>query len=97
MDFTDAITYYRVSTVNYLAAGSCNFNDGGVSLWPLNQIVNDTQFYVRDAVIDYIDYNGRVSPAIEGRLKFITDYNCSDDHDHITNCNDIPASAKSHA
>ena len=29
VDFNDASTYYRVSTVNYLAAGSCNFNDGG--------------------------------------------------------------------
>jgi 2',3'-cyclic-nucleotide 2'-phosphodiesterase/3'-nucleotidase len=70
VNFTDASTYYRVSTVNYLAAGSCNFNDGGVSLWPLNQIVNDTQFYVRDAVIDYITAMGTVSPAIEGRLLF---------------------------
>ena len=25
MDFTDAATFYEVSTVNYLAAGSCNF------------------------------------------------------------------------
>jgi 2',3'-cyclic-nucleotide 2'-phosphodiesterase (5'-nucleotidase family) len=73
VDFTDASTYYTVSTVNYLAAGSCNFNDNGVSLWPLNQIVHDTQFYVRDAVIDYIDFKDIVSPAIEGRLAFITD------------------------
>lgn len=73
IDFSDAATYYRVSTVNYLAAGSCNFNNGGVSLWPLNQIVNDTQYYVRDAVIDYITAMGTVSPAIEGRLSFITD------------------------
>ncbi len=70
VDFTDASTYYKVSTVNYLAAGSCNFNDGGVSLWPLNQIVNDTQYYVRDAVIDYITAMGTVSPKIEGRLVF---------------------------
>ncbi len=68
VDFEDADTYYKVSTVNYLAAGSCNFNDGGVSLWPLGQIANDTQYYVRDAVIDYIDYMETVSPAIEGRL-----------------------------
>jgi hypothetical protein len=40
VDFDDADTYYRVSTVNYLAAGSCNFNNAGISLWPLNQIVN---------------------------------------------------------
>ena len=73
VDFADASKYYLVSTVNYLAAGSCNFNDNGVSLWPLNQIVNDTQYYVRDAVIDYITAQGTVSPAIEGRLKFISD------------------------
>ncbi|HMB24935.1 MAG TPA: bifunctional UDP-sugar hydrolase/5'-nucleotidase, partial [Anaerolineales bacterium] len=73
IDFTDADTYYKVSTVNYLAAGSCNFNDGGVSLWPMDQIVSDTQYYVRDAVIDYITDMGSVSPAVEGRLNFISD------------------------
>jgi hypothetical protein len=35
--------------------------------------VADTQYYVRDAVIDYTTYKGTISPAIEGRLKFITD------------------------
>ncbi len=70
VDFSDAATYYKVSTVNYLAAGACNFNDNGVSLWPLDEIVNDTQYYVRDAVIDYIKAMGVVSPAIEGRLVF---------------------------
>ncbi len=74
VDFKNASKYYKVSTVNYLAAGSCNFNDNGVSLWPLNQIVNDTQYYVRDAVIDYITaQRAPISPAIEGRLKFVTD------------------------
>ena len=73
VDFNDASKYYRVSTVNYLAAGSCNFNDNGVSLWPLNQIVNDTQFYVRDAVIHYITDMVKVSPVIEGRLQFVSD------------------------
>jgi 2',3'-cyclic-nucleotide 2'-phosphodiesterase/3'-nucleotidase len=73
IDFTDADTYYNVSTVNYLAAGSCNFNNNGVSLWPLDQIVHDTQYYVRDAVIDYITATGTVSPAVEGRVNFITD------------------------
>jgi 2',3'-cyclic-nucleotide 2'-phosphodiesterase (5'-nucleotidase family) len=73
VDFTDATKYYNVSTVNYLAAGSCNFNDGGVSLWPLSQTVNDTQFYVRDAVIDYLKaQTAPISPAIEGRLQFVT-------------------------
>ena len=58
VDFADASKYYNVSTVNYLAAGSCNFNDGGVTLWPLSQIVHDTQYYVRDAVIDYVTSHG---------------------------------------
>jgi len=71
VDFTNATKYYNVSTVNYLAAGSCNFNNGGVSLWPLSQIVHDTQYYVRDAVIDYVKAQpGPISPAIEGRLVF---------------------------
>ena len=72
VDFLDATTYYTVSTVNYLAAGSCNFSDNGVSLWPIDQIVNDTQYYVRDAVIDYIDaQSGPIAPDIEGRLQFL--------------------------
>ena len=71
VDFTDADTYYRVSSVNYLAAGACNFSDAGASLWPLDQIVADTQYYVRDAVIEYVDAStGPISPAIEGRLVF---------------------------
>ena len=70
VDFTDADTYYNVGTVNYLAAGSCNFNDEGVTIWPLDQIVADTQYYVRDAVINYIMAMGTISPAIEGRLVF---------------------------
>jgi 2',3'-cyclic-nucleotide 2'-phosphodiesterase/3'-nucleotidase len=73
VNFGDATKYYKVSTVNYLAAGSCNMNDAGVTLWPLNQIANDTQYYVRDAVIDYVTHLGTVSPAIEGRLSFLTD------------------------
>ena len=71
VDFTDAATFYRVSTVNYLAAGACNFSQGGASLWPLDQIVADTQFYVRDAVIEYVDAQADpIAPAIEGRLLF---------------------------
>ena len=70
VDFLDATTYYTVSTVNYVAAGSCNFNDDGETLWPLDQIVADTQYYVRDAVIDYIMDQGTISPMIEGRLVF---------------------------
>ena len=72
VDFADAATYYNVSTVNYLAAGSCNFNDAGVTIWPLSQIVADTQFYVRDSVIDYITAMVTISPAVEGRLVFPT-------------------------
>jgi 2',3'-cyclic-nucleotide 2'-phosphodiesterase (5'-nucleotidase family) len=71
VDFTDATKYYKVSTVNYLAAGACNMSDAGVTLWPLNQIANDTQFYVRDAVIDYVKAQGTVNPLVEGRLNFI--------------------------
>jgi 2',3'-cyclic-nucleotide 2'-phosphodiesterase (5'-nucleotidase family)/PKD repeat protein len=71
VDFTDAMTYYRVSSVNYLAAGACNFSDSGMTLWPLDQIVADTQYYVRDAVIEYIDDQpGPISPMVEGRLLF---------------------------
>jgi len=73
VNFNDANTYYKVSTVNYLAAGSCNMSDAGKTLWPLNQILNDTQYYVRDAVIDYVlAQSGPISPAIEGRLAFKT-------------------------
>jgi 5'-nucleotidase/UDP-sugar diphosphatase len=68
VDFSDAGTYYDVSTVNYLAAGSCNFNNAGETIWPLDQVVADTQFYVRDTVIDYIEAMGTVSPAVDGRL-----------------------------
>jgi len=73
VDFTDATTYYNVSTVNYLAAGSCNFNNDGETIWPLDQITHDTQFYVRDTVINYVDaQTGSINPAIEGRLVFPT-------------------------
>jgi len=73
IDFADATTYYTVSTVNYIAAGSCNFNDAGETIWPLEQITSDTQLYVRDSVIDYVDAQvGPISPAIEGRLVFTT-------------------------
>ncbi|MBN1137003.1 MAG: 5'-nucleotidase C-terminal domain-containing protein [Anaerolineae bacterium] len=74
VDFDDAGTYYTVSTVNYLAAGSCNFRDEGVTLWPLDQIVEDTQFYVRDAVINYVADQGTISPAIEGRIQFLAEH-----------------------
>jgi 2',3'-cyclic-nucleotide 2'-phosphodiesterase/3'-nucleotidase len=72
VNFLDSTKYYTVSTVNYLAAGSCNFNNGGVSLWPLDpaSIVADTQYYVRDAVINYATAQGTVTPTIEGRLQF---------------------------
>lgn len=75
VNFSDPATYYRVSTVNFLATGSCNFNNAGVSLWPLGRTIATTQTYVRDAVINYIRSKSTVSPAVEGRLKFdTTDY-----------------------
>ncbi len=71
VDFTDATTYYLVSSVNYIAAGSCNFNNDGETIWPLDQIAYDTQLYVRDSVVNYVDAQvGPISPAIEGRLVF---------------------------
>jgi hypothetical protein len=71
VDFTNSHKYYRVSSVNYLAAGACNFSDAGKSLWPLDQIVADTQYYVRDAVIEYVQaQTAPISPTIEGRLLF---------------------------
>jgi 5'-nucleotidase len=71
VDFTDASTDYLVSTVNYVAAGSCNFNNDGETIWPLDQIIADTQLYVRDSVINYVDAQpGPIAPAVEGRLVF---------------------------
>ena len=65
IDLTDAGTFYNVSTVNYLAAGSCNFNNDGDTIWPLDQIIADTQLYVRDSVINYVD--AQAGPAPEGQ------------------------------
>jgi hypothetical protein len=72
VNFLDATTYYTVSTVNYIAAGSCNFNNGGVTIWPLNQIVADTQNYVRDVVIEYIPTLSQpINPVVGNRLRFL--------------------------
>jgi 2',3'-cyclic-nucleotide 2'-phosphodiesterase (5'-nucleotidase family) len=63
---------YTVSTVNYIAAGSCNFNNAGETIWPLDQIIADTQFYVRDVVTEYVPTLPQpIAPAIEGRLVFV--------------------------
>lgn len=71
VDLMDDVTTYTVSTVNYVAAGSCNFNDDGVTIWPLDQITHDTQLYVRDSVINYVEAQTEpIAPAIEGRLVF---------------------------
>lgn len=73
VNFLDATTFYTVSTVNYIAAGSCNFNNGGVTIWPLNQIVADTQNYVRDVVIQYIPTLAQpiAPPPYEGRIRVL--------------------------
>jgi uncharacterized repeat protein (TIGR01451 family) len=69
--FTEDYTY-TVSTVNYIAAGSCNFNNDGDTIWPLDQIVADTQYYVRDSVVDYVGaQTGPIAPMVEGRLRFL--------------------------
>lgn len=70
VDFNDAATFYYVSTVNYLGAGACNMSDNGQSIWPLDQIEHDTQYYVRDVTIAYIQAHSPISPAIEGRVTF---------------------------
>jgi len=63
---------YTVSTVNYIAAGSCNFNNDGETIWPLDQITEDTQYYVRDSVADYVKaQTAPIAPAVEGRLQFL--------------------------
>ncbi len=72
VDLTDAGTTYLVSTVNYVAAGSCNFNNDGETIWPLDQIAYDTQYYVRDTVINYTEAQGVINPLVEGRLVFPT-------------------------
>ncbi len=73
IDLADATTMYTVSTVNYVAAGSCNFNNDGETIWPLDQIIADTQLYVRDSVINYVEaQTAPIAPAIEGRLVFTT-------------------------
>jgi 2',3'-cyclic-nucleotide 2'-phosphodiesterase (5'-nucleotidase family) len=72
VNFLDATTYYTVSTVNYIAAGSCNFNDSSVTLWPPSQLVASTQYYVRDVVIEYVPTLPQpIAPTIEGRLQFL--------------------------
>jgi hypothetical protein len=73
VDFTDDSATYTVSTVNYVAAGSCNYNNDGETIWPLDQIIYDTQLYVRDSVINYVEaQTGPIAPAVEGRLVFPT-------------------------
>ncbi len=73
VDFANATTTYLVSTVNYVAAGSCNFNNAGDTIWPLDQIAYDTQYYVRDTVINYVEAQiVPIAPAIEGRVVFTT-------------------------
>lgn len=70
VDFSAASTY-TVSSVNYLVAGSCNFNDDGATIWPLDQITYDSQVYVRDSVTDYVATLPQpIAPAVEGRLVF---------------------------
>jgi 2',3'-cyclic-nucleotide 2'-phosphodiesterase (5'-nucleotidase family) len=71
VDFDNPYRVYLVSTVNYLAAGSCNFNDAGQTLWPITNAI-DTQYFVRDVVINYTTAMGTINPMMEGRLAFFT-------------------------
>ena len=71
VDFTDADTYYRVSTVNYLAAGSCNFNDAGrdpVAARPDRRRHAVLRARRGDRV--HAGPDRPISPAIEGRIAF---------------------------
>lgn len=71
VNLADDVTMFTVSTVNYVAAGSCNFNNDGETIWPLDQITHDTQLYVRDSVINFVEaQDGPIAPMIEGRLVF---------------------------
>ena len=57
-----------IAMITPAAALAGNKTDGG----PLDQIIADTQLYVRDSVINYVDAQvGPIAPAIEGRLVFI--------------------------
>ena len=69
VDLTDDGTTYEVSTLSSLAAGACNFNDDGVSVWPLTQISADTAVRARDALVDYLKAQAQpIAPTIAGRL-----------------------------
>jgi len=70
VDLTDANTFYTVSTVNYIGAGSCNFKDPTqtYSLWPIDQLIASPQIYVRESVIEWIRLNSPISPQVENRL-----------------------------
>jgi hypothetical protein len=72
VDFNDATATYRVSTLNYLAAGGCNFNDNGTTLWPSTQVEQDTSYSLRDAVMDYLRaQSGPIAPVVEARLQYL--------------------------
>ncbi len=73
VDFNDETTFYNVSTANYLAAGSCNFNDNKQTIWPLDQTQTSQFISIRDAVIDYVTAMKTISPAIEGRMVILND------------------------
>jgi 2',3'-cyclic-nucleotide 2'-phosphodiesterase/3'-nucleotidase len=71
IDLNDETTYYNVSTVNYVGAGSCNFRDEeGNSLWPIENLIAAPQLYVRESVIDYVREFTPIAPQVEGRLLF---------------------------
>ena len=50
VDFTNELTkFYKVFDGQLHRGGFLEFNNAGETLWPLDQIAQDTQFYVRDA------------------------------------------------
>ena len=45
-----------------------DFDGSGIALWPLDHVVADMQYHVRDPVIDYVMAIGTDSMQVEGRL-----------------------------
>jgi uncharacterized repeat protein (TIGR02543 family) len=70
VNLDDATVTYRVATLRRLALGGVNFNNSGVSLWPLSKMTADTRFTLRNAVMDHIRDAELINPVIEKRLKF---------------------------
>ena len=70
VNLDDASVTYRVATMRRLALGGVNFNNSGVSLWPVSKMTADTRFTLRNAVMNHIRDAELINPVIAKRLKF---------------------------